>query len=455
MRKTWPQGKRLLFQEQEFKKLEQTGDERISPVLANAQYDPLKPNTLYLSLKINNKGVKALLDSGAEVTLISKKLANNLNLRINTTENNIKFIAANKQTMMVRGWTIINLKLGQLKQIQRAYVIEDLSTDFLLGLDWIKRNGSKIDFEKNTLKIGNQTFELLIKEKQSSFSVSTSRQIQIEPLSSKIEWIKIPKDFDNEVIFESINDNTRQGLFKVYNQQIPLILINKQNYPVTIEKGKFLGNIESIEKVNIGSHIGINNIGPQIEEKASKLVEFDKNLTSEQRLKLSKLIEKYDKIFSKNERDIGRFKKFKFDIKTKNENPIKSRAYRTPYAQQKTVEKMVDEMLENKIITKSNSPWSSPIVIVKKKDGTDRFCVDYRKLNKETIKDNYPIPLIEETLDSLGGVKYFSTLDLTAGYWQIELSEEAKEKTAFTCHRGLFQFEVLPFGLSNAKMQNK
>jgi hypothetical protein len=182
MRKTWPQGKRLLFQEQEFKKLEKTGDERISPVLANTQYDPLKPNTLYLSLKINNKGVKALLDSGAEVTLISKKLANSLNLRINTTENNIKFIAANKQTMTVRGWTIINLKLGQLKQIQRAYVIEDLSTDFHLGLDWIKRNGSKIDFEKKTLKIGNQTFELLIKEKQSSFSESTSRQIQIEPL---------------------------------------------------------------------------------------------------------------------------------------------------------------------------------------------------------------------------------------------------------------------------------
>ena len=111
---------------------------------------------------------------------------------------------------------------------------------------------------------------------------------------------------------------------------------------------------------------------------------------------------------------------------------------------------MIDDMLTHKIISRSNSPWASPVVIINKKDGSNRFCVDYQKLNAITIKDNYPIPLIEETLETLDGAIYFTSLDLASGYWQIALSKLAKQKTAFVSQKGLFQFEVLPFGLSNA-----
>ena len=96
------------------------------------------------------------------------------------------------------------------------------------------------------------------------------------------------------------------------------------------------------------------------------------------------------------------------------------------------------------------SPWSSPIVLVTKKDGTKRFCVDYRKLNSVTVKDSYPIPRTDETLDSLTGSKWFSTLDLCSGYWLVELDEDAKQKSAFVVRGGLYQWTVMPFGLCNA-----
>ena len=104
-------------------------------------------------------------------------------------------------------------------------------------------------------------------------------------------------------------------------------------------------------------------------------------------------------------------------------------------------------MLKENVIKHSKSPWSSSIVMVKKKDGSSRFCVDYRKLNDITIKDAYPLPCVDESLDQLSGSKWFSCLDLNAGYWQVEMDPEDAEKTAFTSRKGLFEFTVMPFGL--------
>ena len=114
-------------------------------------------------------------------------------------------------------------------------------------------------------------------------------------------------------------------------------------------------------------------------------------------------------------------------------------------------QEQLQDMLRNKVIRPSTSPWASPVVMVKKKDNTMRFCVDFRKVNDATIKDAHPLPGIDDTLESLHGAKYFSTLDLKSGYCQVPIREQDKDKTAFRTSGGqLYEFNQLPFGLCNA-----
>lgn len=135
-------------------------------------------------------------------------------------------------------------------------------------------------------------------------------------------------------------------------------------------------------------------------------------------------------------------------IRVTTTTPIKQRYRRQNPKMQEVLNTEVDRMLKEGIIEPSTSPWSSPIVIVKKKDGTPRFCIDFRKVSE---KDAYPLPYIIAILDRLGEARYISSLDLKQGYWQIPLSKESRPVTAFTvAGRGLFHFKVLPFGLHSA-----
>lgn len=174
------------------------------------------------------------------------------------------------------------------------------------------------------------------------------------------------------------------------------------------------------------------------------------DVPEEHKVRVEQLIKNNKDLFAERDLDLSHTDTVTMKIDTGNCDPINLKPYRTPLNKRKIVDKAIDDMLSAKIIRRSNSPWSFPIVVVDKKDGSKRFCVVFRQLNKVTKFNSYPLPLIDDILALLGGSKYFTTLDLKSGYWQVLVQEKDKEKTAFTCHRGLFEFNVMPFGLRTA-----
>ena len=178
-------------------------------------------------------------------------------------------------------------------------------------------------------------------------------------------------------------------------------------------------------------------------ERSSKHLPKDKTET------VRSLIDEYKDLFATSDQDLVRTNIVRHNINTGSNIPVKQPPRRTPIAMREEVDKHIDEMLQKNVIEPVVGPWSG-IVLVKKKDGSTRFYVDYRRLNDPTTKDAYPLPRIDDSLGQLSGKKWFSTLDRCSGYWQVEMESEDRPKTAFATRRGLFQFRVMPFGLACA-----
>jgi hypothetical protein len=175
-----------------------------------------------------------------------------------------------------------------------------------------------------------------------------------------------------------------------------------------------------------------------------------KELTKEQQQQLDELLERNNDLFTTPEQILGRTDLEQHRIIVEHEHPIKQKAYRMSPTENKFIDNEIQRMLEQGIITPSKSPWTSPVVLVAKKNGKTRFCVDYRKLNAITKKDAYPLPRIDEILDSMYNAKWFSSLDLASGYWQVGMDPRDRDKTAFITKQGTYEFNVMPFGLTNA-----
>ncbi|GFX85780.1 retrovirus-related Pol polyprotein from transposon 412 [Trichonephila clavipes] len=273
---------------------------------------------------------------------------------------------------------------------QHAVYVADIADPFILGLDFLKEHGFTLDFNKNELRsIHEEVTIFKIEHRTESIRQVTANENITIP--SRTEII-VPGYIGNDVSFNSgligSAENKANGLLIAST----LVDLSRKTIPLT----------------------------PDLLENAE--------LSPEQKSSAERLFQEFEDVFSRNSSDIGHTTVTQHRIDTADHPPIKQHPRRLPFAKQEEVGTLLREMQENDIIEPSSSPWASPIVLVRKKDGSTRFCVDYRKLNDVTKKDSYPLPRIDDTLDTLSGHKWFSTLDLKSGYWQVEIHPEDREK---------------------------
>nr|XP_054592228.1 uncharacterized protein LOC129157094 [Nothobranchius furzeri] len=253
----------------------------------------------------------------------------------------------------------------------------------------------------------------------------------------------------------------------VQGGRVPVRLCNPHTYPVTIGRNQKLGRLYQVEETDVQGprdlsltmcpdgivEVGVVDVHHLDSEEPTEGVgqaSSGQNLTSQQQDRLQALLHKWKKAFADDEEDFGQTDLVQHRIHTGDAPPIKERYRPLPPSMYQEIKLLLTDMLEKGVVRESCSPWAAPIVLVKKKDGSWRFCVDYRKLNSVTHKDAFPLPRIEETLTNLTRAEWFSTLDLASGYWQVTMDPRDREKTAFTTPMGLFEFERMPFGLCNA-----
>ena len=247
-------------------------------------------------------------------------------------------------------------------------------------------------------------------------------------------------------------------------QEAVLIVKNHSRESLMLETDTTIGTIEEVAEVeSLEEQVRGNDVNPMCRcyrisadpspERIANLVQalaLDKScLTLEQRDEVATLVREYADIFTLEGEALGQTQLTKHHIDTGEHPPIRQHARRVAHALRGQVGDLVQNMLDRGVVRPSHSPWASPIVLVVKKDGTTRFCVDYRKLNRITKMDVFPLPRIDDYLDTLTGQRYFTTLDLASGYWQVAMDPDSIEKTAFITHEGLYEFTVMPFGLCN------
>lgn len=302
------------------------------------------------------------------------------------------------------------------------------------------------------MRINGKTYAELKEDLHISTIVRTSKKLFVKPNTVTVYYGKVNNKFpsqesdlvevnciDNDCIMEEPGLYLKDSLCEVrIDGRIPLIIVNQSNKSYKIRRGYIVGRITSVNPKEI---LEISS-GQNTNEKIDAPKRFEQSV--------QRLVNRNKDLFAKKDSDLGVTETVKMKIDTEGHHPIKNRPYRAPLNKRQIIDKAIAEMMEAKIIERSQSPWSFPLVVVKKKDGSDRMCVDFRSLNKIVKPVSFPLPLIDDILCLLGKAKYFTALDLKSGYWQVKLEDSSKEKTAFACHKGLFQFNRMPFGLSNA-----
>lgn len=232
--------------------------------------------------------------------------------------------------------------------------------------------------------------------------------------------------------------------------KVPVILTNESDHDVIVPQRCIIGEISAFQRVFSKEH-GVLTSRSDCPQKPDITFNFsDSPAPAEWKERITKKLNSMPEVFAQNDLDFGRTDQVKHQIKLSDETPFKHRARPIHPHDLEAVRKHLQELLQAGVIRESDSSFSSPIVVVRKKNGDVRLCIDYRKLNLQTVKDAYALPNLEEAFSTLTGSKWFSVLDLKSGYYQIEVEEADKPKTAFVCPLGFWEFNRMPQGVTNA-----
>ncbi|KAG1580706.1 hypothetical protein G6F48_010280 [Rhizopus delemar] len=343
--------------------------------------------------------------------------------------------------------------------------LEDEQTETLLLLE---------NEKEDDIQAINQGTDILLEAPQNGLTVPSS--------TSKTIWIKKPKNEQRNLIYNLEITNPKvinsMGCFDsclnliTNRKSLEIRIFNRSPTDMSFDPGEEIGIIEKIspESDTIIQAYELDS-SPQLcmiettefaleneMENNNKLLESEKYkkldigmLDAETMRNLRKLLKKYENIFDWDNNTIGHTNLLKHKITIKEDTmPISHRPYRISPLEAEHLQKELDKYCKLGVIEPSNSPWAAPVILVKKKNGEYRMVIDYRKLNAVTKKDAYPLPRIDDLLDTLGKAKVFSALDMRAGFHQVPMEEDSKELTAFTTKYGTYHYNTLPMGLVNS-----
>lgn len=412
----------------------------------------------YKPVNINNnfsKMITAFIDFGSDCSLISKALVDEYGLVIKY--DNVPVIKGiGNGTIVPIGKTEFRITIDKVESLINAFVISPLQlhVPLLIGQNFTELPHILVIKTKDSLAILNRnyTFPDIVEE------ASLVRLVICE--STYIDKIGLipcfTEDISDGIIFIpnsyrnycEIEYWIQEGLYSVSKGKVSVFVVAPST-PVYFKSHTLLVRAEKVKFSEDKPKMCLQ-AQARFETIDYKEININNELTPQQRDAVYQLIQVYRSTFAQNLSELGCTNLTEMDLKLSDHTPVVYRPYRLSYKDRETVKNMVGELLQNGIIEESSSSYASPILLVSKKTGGQRLCVDYRTLNSRTIKDHFPLPRIEDQIDSLNGSKYFTNLDLTSGYYQIPISPDCRHLTAFITPDGLYQFKRMPFGLVNA-----
>ena len=418
-----------------------------------------------VNILINGETISAVVDTGATKSLISEVLAKQCGLDIFASFGNLKVI--NDVNFHVVGETIPTLSINS-EQLQSVsfLVFPNINSyvSVVLGIDFLELNRIEISpSEKKLTKHFNDGggLELYFNEvgdvirkviRNVPCFVTTNTKISSDRLTKVPITFPVSDTFSDCVLYtDDIIDphlsNVTHGCDGVCSSDVKSILMIASDSNIELRKGQCVGTISTIfELPECTDSISSSNWNDETLREVVKLPNLDDN----QREVIYKMLSVYANVLSVGDHDIGNASVTEHHIKLYNDTPIYQRPRRFPTPISDEIESQCKELSTLDIIEPSISPWASPVVPIRKKDGSIRLCIDYRKLNEVTVPDKFPMPNLTDSIFGLNGTKFFTRFDLVRGYYQLPIDKESREYTAFCTPRNHWQFKRLSFGLRNA-----